>query len=180
MSPTGSPARAPSTHLPLRSPRLYNTTRNDLTWNDEIARAFDLSLDQLPQIVPAWQSVGTVHPSLARDLGLAKEPQVLIGGNDAVLAAYSVGMQDPGDIINVNGTCEISLVCLPQCLPSPNYNIRAHVLPDRWLTLHVMNAGGKALEWFKSVFCSRNDDEAFLRRLPPACHRYLARPRQPA
>jgi xylulokinase len=155
---------------------LYNTTRNDLTWNEEIARAFDLSLDRLPQIVPAWQSVGKVLPSLAKELGLRKEPHVLIGGNDAVLAAYSVGIQEPGDIINVNGTCEISLVCLPRCLPSQNYNIRAHVLPGRWLTLHVMNAGGKALEWFKSVFCSElTDDDFYNDFLPRAVDAWLDR-----
>ena len=140
---------------------LYNTTRNDSTWNDDLVRAFGLSVGQLPELVPAYASVGTVRPALARALGFAQRPQVLIGGNDAVLAAFSVGVQGPGEIINVNGTCEISLVCLPQCLPSPHYNIRAHVLPDRWLTLHVMNAGGKALEWFKSVFCSEMTDEEF-------------------
>jgi sugar (pentulose or hexulose) kinase len=132
---------------------LYRTVRNDYTWDEEIARAFGLALDQLPPLVPAWHSVGTVRSPLARKLGMAKNPQVLIGGNDAVLAAYSVGVKGPGEIVNVNGTCEISLVCLAQCLPSPNYNIRAHVLPHCWLTLHVMNAGGKALEWFKNVFC---------------------------
>ena len=140
---------------------LYNTTRNDCTWNADLARTFGLSLDQLPQLVPAYRSIGAVRPALARELGFAKQPQVLIGGNDAVLAAYSVGVREPGEIVNVNGTCEISLVCLPQCLPSPHYNIRTHVVPDRWLTLHVMNAGGKALEWFKSVFCSEMTDEQF-------------------
>jgi len=155
---------------------LYNTTRNDLTWNEDIASAFNLSLDQLPQIMPAHRSVGKVRPPLANELGLRKEPQVLIGGNDAVLAAYSVGIQDPGDIINVNGTCEISLVCLPRCLPSQNYNIRAHVLPGRWLTLHVMNAGGKALEWFKSVFCSElSDDDFYNDFLPLAVDAWLDR-----
>ncbi len=140
---------------------LYNTTRNDFSWHEEIVRAFDLSLDQLPELVPAYQSVGRVHASLARELGFAGEPHVLIGGNDAVLAAYSVGVTEPGEVVNVNGTCEISLVCLPECLPSRHYNIRAHVLPGRWLTLHVMNAGGKALEWFKSVFCREMTDEEF-------------------
>ena len=105
--------------------------------------------------------MGRVHASLARDLGLTREPHVLIGGNDAVLAAYSVGVKEPGAIVNVNGTCEISLVCLPKCLPSRSYNIRAHVLPERWLTLHVMNAGGKALEWFKSVFCREMTNDEF-------------------
>jgi len=155
---------------------LYNTARNDCTWSEEILRAFGLSIDQLPQLVPAHQSVGTVHPWLARELGFAQEPQVLIGGNDAVLAAYSVGVEKPGDIVNVNGTCEISLVCLPKCLPSRRYNIRAHVLPDRWLTLHVMNAGGKAFEWFKSVFCREMADEEFYEDfVPQAIDAWLGR-----
>jgi sugar (pentulose or hexulose) kinase len=147
---------------------LYNTVANDHTWNEEIAGAFGISLERLPELIPASQSVGRVRHRLAGELGLTKRPHVLIGGNDAVLAAYSVGIERPGDIINVNGTCEINLVCLPKCLPSQNYNIRAHVLPDRWLTLHVMNAGGKALEWFKGVFCREMSDEAFYRDFLPA------------
>jgi sugar (pentulose or hexulose) kinase len=140
---------------------LYNTVANDLTWNEDIAGTFGLALNHLPDIVPAYESVGRVSESLARQLGFRKEPAVLIGGNDAVLAAYSVGINNSGDIINVNGTCEISLVCLDRCLPSANYNIRAHVLPDRWLTLHVMNAGGKALDWFRELFCSELNAEEF-------------------
>jgi xylulokinase len=155
---------------------LYHTVRNDCTWDEEIARTFDLSTDRLPQLVPAYQSVGTVRGPLARELGFVKEPQVLIGGNDAVLAAYSVGAANPGDVINVNGTCEISLVCLPECLPSRNYNIRAHVLPGRWLTLHVMNAGGKALEWFHSVFCREMSAAEFFQGfLPRAVDAWLER-----
>jgi len=155
---------------------LYNTVANDLTWNEDIAVTFGLALDRLPEIVPAYESVGRVNKSLARQLGFRKEPAVLIGGNDAVLAAYSVGIKNPGDIINVNGTCEIALVCLDRCLPSADYNIRAHVLPDRWLTLHVMNAGGKALDWFRDLFCSELNAEQFYDRfLPSAIESWLDR-----
>ena len=176
---TPSPRRACTRSIrpPPRSPGCTTRPATTARGTTDLARTFGLSLGRLPQLVPAYRSVGTVRPALARELGFAKEPQVLIGGNDAVLAAYSVGVREPGEIVNVNGTCEISLVCLPRCLPSPHYNIRAHVLPDRWLTLHVMNAGGKALEWFKSVFCSEMTDEQFYDRLPPASHRRLARPR---
>ncbi|MCP4608581.1 MAG: hypothetical protein GY845_07695 [Planctomycetes bacterium] len=146
---------------------LYNTVQNDFTWNEDIASTFGLSTDQLPQIIPAYESVGRMSNLLARKLGFKKEPPVLIGGNDAVLAAYSVGINEPGDIINVNGTCEISLVCLDKCLASANYNIRAHVLKDRWLTLHVMNAGGKALDWYKSLFCSELSAEEFYNSFLP-------------
>ncbi len=146
---------------------LYNTADNDFTWNEDIASTFGISPGQLPQIIPAYESVGRMSKSLARKLGFRKEPPVLIGGNDAVLAAYSVGINESGDIINVNGTCEITLVCLDKCLASANYNIRAHVLKDRWLTLHVMNAGGKALDWYKSLFCSELSAEEFYNSFLP-------------
>ncbi len=155
---------------------LYNTVQNDFTWNQDIANAFGLSLEKLPQIVPPYASVGNIQSSLAQNLGLKKEPEILIGGNDAVLAAYSMGIDEPGDIINVNGTCEITLVCLDKCLASANYNIRAHVLPNRWLTLYVMNAGGKALDWYKNLFCSElTADEFFSDFLPGAIDTWLDR-----
>ena len=155
---------------------LYNTVTNDLTWNEDIAAAFGLGLDLLPEIIPAYKSIGRVNESIAGQLGFRKEPAVLIGGNDAVLAAYSASIKEPGDVINVNGTCEISLVCLNRCLPSANYNIRAHVLPQRWLTLHVMNAGGKALDWFRELFCSELNAEQFYDQfLPSAIESWLER-----
>jgi len=155
---------------------LYNTVANDLTWNEDIAATFGLAPNRLPDIVPAYESVGRVTESLSKQFGFKKKPSVLIGGNDAVLAAYSVGIRNPGDIINVNGTCEIALVCLDRCLPSGDYNIRAHVLPDRWLTLHVMNAGGKALDWFRELFCSELNAEQFYGHfLPSAIESWLER-----
>jgi sugar (pentulose or hexulose) kinase len=142
---------------------LYNTVANDLTWNEEIAGAFGLSRDRLPSLIWAHESPGRFRGKLAKDLGFKREPPVVIGGNDAVLAAYSVGVVEPGEAINVNGTCEITLVCLPKCFPSCNYNIRAHVIPGRWLTLYVMNAGGEAFEWFRLLFCSEMTKNDFYR-----------------
>jgi sugar (pentulose or hexulose) kinase len=113
---------------------------------------------------------------MAAELGLKSGVPVVIGGNDAVLAAYSVGVEEVGDTINVNGTCEITLVCLPKCLPSKNYNIRAHVVPDRWLTLYVMNAGGSALEWFRNLFCGDMGSGDFYGRfLPDAIDTWIDR-----
>ena len=153
---------------------LYNTTRNDLTWNKEIASAFDLSIDRLPKVIHSYDSAGKVKPEIAAELGLTKEPYVIIGGNDAALAAYDAGVNEPGQAINVNGTCEISLVCLPKCYPSTEYNIRAHVLPDRWLTLYVMNAGGKAFEWFQQVFCSEmTPDQFWSDFMPKALNKWM-------
>jgi len=146
---------------------LYNTSENNLRWNEAIAGAFGLPVDKLPRVIPSHDSIGRVAPKIALGLGLTREPAVVIGGNDAVLAAYSVGVQEPGQVINVNGTCEITLVCLPECLSSKNYNVRTHVIPDRWLTLYVMNAGGTALEWFRTLFCNELTADEFHRHFIP-------------
>jgi xylulokinase len=139
---------------------LYNTASNDMSWNDEIAKVFGLSLHRLPELMPAHKSIGRVTESVAARFNLRKQPPVLIGGNDAVLAAYSAGINEEGDIFDINGTSEITMVCLAKCLPSKNYNIRKHVLKDRWVSFNVLNACGKAFDWFRSVFCSemKNDD----------------------
>jgi sugar (pentulose or hexulose) kinase len=155
---------------------LYNTVGNDLTWNEEIAGCFGLSLTQLPELIPAYHSTGRLKSELARDLGLKKEPPVVIGGNDAVLAAYSVGIRESGEIFNINGTCEITMVCLPRCYPSDHYNIRTHVIPARWFSFYVMNAQGKAFEWFKGLFCSEmSRDEFFNDFMPGAIDQWLER-----
>jgi xylulokinase len=155
---TGSFAMDPSS---ASLTALYNTVANDLTWNRDIGDALGLPIEKLPGLIPSYDSAGRVTETLAKELGLQKRPHVVIGGNDAVLAAYSVGIEEPGDAINVNGTCEITLVCLPRCLGSRNYNVRAHALPGRWLTLYVMNAGGNALEWFRNLLCSEMEIDAF-------------------
>lgn len=146
---------------------LYNTVKNDLTWNEEIVSTFNVGMDRLPQVMLGFQSPGRMKSDLAKELGFTKEPVVVIGGNDAVLAAYSIGIKEPGDYVNVNGTCEISMICLDKCYPSTEYNIRAHVIAGRWITLYVMNAEGKAFEWFRSVFCSEMSDEQYYGEFMP-------------
>ena len=86
---------------------------------------------------------------------------VLCGGNDAVLSALSGGITEPGDINNVCGTCDITFVCVDRPIGSPNYNIRCHAIPGRWVTFFVLNTGGKALEWFHSVFCRDMTEQQF-------------------
>ncbi|MBN1999805.1 hypothetical protein JW935_19775 [candidate division KSB1 bacterium] len=147
---------------------LYNTVTNDKQWNADIAGESGIEVEKLPVILPAYGSPGRVLPDVARLTGLTKQPAVLIGGNDAVLAAWSAGIREPGDIINVNGTCEICLVCLPDCLASVEYNVRNHIEEGRWLTLYVMNAGGKAYEWFRNLFCSEKTDRQFFEQFLPS------------
>ena len=139
---------------------LYNTRDQDLTWNSDFLEKLSISKDKLPDLFQSYQSVGNIEKRMAELLGLPESCKVLCGGNDAVLSAFSAGLTSQGEILHISGTCDIMMVCLDRLAGSPNYNIRSHILPDLWLTLFVLNTGGKSIEWFHSVFCSEmsNDD----------------------
>ena len=154
---------------------LYNTARDDLTWNETVLAAAGIESDRLPPLLRSHEPVGPILSTVADELGLPLGVVVLAGGNDAVLAALSAGVTEPGQIINQIGTAEITYVCVDHPLSSPNFNLRCHVVPNRWLTFFVLNAGGKAFEWFKSVFCSElSDDEFYDEYLPGVIRHFLA------
>ncbi len=154
---------------------LYDTCGNRLSWIDEVLAQSGIDAERLPTLMPSHAAAGTLLPEIARELGLPPKTTVLCGGNDAVLAALSAGLTQPGQVIDIIGTCEIVAVCLDRPVGSAQYNIRCHVLPHRWLTFFVLNTGGKALEWFHSVFCrDLSRDEFYQEFIPQTIQDYLA------
>jgi len=71
---------------------LYNTNENNLDGMKTLPE-LSASRGQASRVIPSHGSTGRVTPKIALELGLAREPEVVIGGNDAVLAAYSVGVR---------------------------------------------------------------------------------------
>jgi sugar (pentulose or hexulose) kinase len=57
---------------------LYNTNSNNFAWNEDIAACFDLPVARLPELMPADSSTGRLKIELARELGLKKQPPVVI------------------------------------------------------------------------------------------------------
>lgn len=140
---------------------LYSTVQNDLTWNERALDAAGIPVHLLPPLRQSYDPVGPILPEIADELGLPRDCVVLCGGNDATLAALSGGIKEPGDISIISGTCDIVSVCTDRPVASAEFNLRCHVIPDRWLTFYVLNAGGEALEWFRRIFCRELDTETF-------------------
>jgi len=147
---------------------LYNTARHDLTWHTGILAISGIPEAKLPSLKQSYHKAGLILPGVADQLGLPEDCDVLCGGNDAVLAALSGGLTAPGDINIISGTCEITSVCVDRPARSRNFNIRCHVIPSRWVTFFVLNTGGKALEWFHSVFCQDMSQGQFFNEYVPA------------
>jgi xylulokinase len=140
---------------------LYNTARNDLTWNRTVLELAGIPEDRLPRLMQSYDCAGPLLPAVAAELGLPAGCAVLCGGNDAVLAALSCGLAEPGDVNIISGTCDIADVCTDRPVASPDFNVRCHVVPGRWLTFFVLNAGGEALDWFRRTACSELGDDEF-------------------
>jgi len=147
---------------------LYNTVRHDLTWNKDVLALAEIPETKLPPLMQSYDRAGRILPQVARELGLPEDCDVLCGGNDAVLAALSGGFTSPGDINNICGTCEITNVCLDRPVGSANFNVRCHVIPNRWVTFFVLNTGGMALDWFHSVFCREMTQDQFYDEYVPS------------
>jgi sugar (pentulose or hexulose) kinase len=142
-----------------------------------VLEAAGIPPEKLPPLMHSYDCAGAILPAVAEELGLPRDCAVLAGGNDAVLAAFSGGMTAPGEITNICGTCEITYVCIDQPIWSPNFNIRCHVVPGRWVTFFVLNTGGKALEWFHSVFCAGMSEQSFYDEyIPDVLERFFADP----
>ena len=156
---------------------LYNSARNDLTWNADVLSLAGIDPALLPPLRHSDTPIAPLLPAVAAELHLPPGCMVLCGGNDAVLAAYSGGLTSPGDINNICGTCEITNVCTDRPVCSPEFNVRCHVVPDRWLTFFVLNTGGKALEWFHSHFCrDLSEDDFYSRYIPDTLSAFFAQP----
>ncbi len=156
---------------------LYATARNDLTWNDDVLEAAGLVPERLPTLMQSFDPVGEILPAVADELGLPRDAVVLCGGNDAALAAWSGGLSEPGDANIISGTCDIANVCTDRPVASREFNVRAHVLPGRWLTFFVLNTGGVAFDWFHQTMCREMDaDEFYAEYLPSTLEAFLDDP----
>lgn len=156
---------------------LYATSRHDLTWNEDVLEAAGIEPARLPQLVQSFEPAGRILPAAADELGLPRDAVVLCGGNDASLAAWSGGLSEPGDANIISGTTDIANVCTAAPVASRDFNVRCHVLPDRWLTFFVLNTGGVAYDWFWRTFCREmSADDFYSGYLPATLRGYLDEP----
>ena len=142
--------------------RALQHARHDLTLNQDVLSIAEIPESKLPPLMQSFHKAGEILPEVAGELGLPKRCDVLCGGNDAVLAFLSGGLTAPGDINHDLRNLRHYERGVNRPVGSPNFNVAAHVIPNRWVTFFVLNAGGIALDWFHAVFCREMTHGPFL------------------
>lgn len=118
-------------------------------WSEPIIDAAQLDRNQLPEIRPSTDVVGTVLPAVAEEVGVAPGMPVVIGGGDGMCAAAGAGVVREGTAYNYIGSS--SWIGLASTSPVYDPSFRtfnwAHIVPGMFGPTGTMQAAGGSYQW---------------------------------
>lgn len=138
---------------------IYETVKYG-NWNQDLTHTFRIPQEKLPEIPDCDELVGGLTKTAADTLRFKAGTPVIMGGGDTACATYGAGSVNEGEILDIAGSSEILTVTAKTPYPSKKYNLRTHVLRDRWV-IFTITVGGIALEWFRTQFCREMEKKTF-------------------
>ena len=135
------------------------------TWSKEILDSFDIDMDLFSKPVMSGELVGYVQEDIARELGFKKEVSVVAGAYDQTCAALGVGAIDDGIVADGMGTVECLSAATKRLLINDDmfgykFNIQAHAVKDKYLTLGYNMTSGSCLKWYRDNLASYEKESA--------------------
>ncbi len=134
-------------------------------WRPEILSAVGLEASRLAPPVASGTVVGSIAPSVARQLGLPGNVQVVAGGHDQPCGALGAGIVEPGRAMYATGSVE----CICPAFERPIFNeslFRANLctydyaVPGMYTTVAFSLTGGNLLRWFRDQWAQMEIAEA--------------------
>lgn len=108
----------------------------------------------LPEIKESGELVGTILPTMAKELGISPEAKISTGCLDQAAGAIGVGNIHPG-LFSENIGAALA-ICVPteELTYDENRLMPVHyfAIPDTYM-MHTFTTGGMCLRWFRDSFC---------------------------
>lgn len=123
-------------------------------WWEPMLETVGIGPEQLPELVQPGETVGSVVPAVADELGVPRTTLVVAGGMDQAAGAVGVGNLRPGIVSESTGAALTLQVSIERhgCDPSRRTPVYVHSVPGRYLYCPVCPTGGMALTWFRDRF----------------------------
>jgi xylulokinase len=130
---------------------------NHNRWSAKMLNLAGVDEVRLALLYPSGKIVGTVLPSVAKELGLPKKTVVVTGGHDQPCGALGAGVIKPGITMDAIGTVE----CITPAFPKPVINQKMlanrfccypHVVPNQYVTVAFNFTGGSLFRWYRDQF----------------------------
>jgi xylulokinase len=154
-----------------------------MQWSPELLDLAGVRLDQLPDLVPAGDLIGTVSGEVARSLGLPGPVPLVAGIGDGQAAGLGVGATTPGVAYLNLGTSMVLGVQSQEYLWDPAFRTLAGIFPGTYTLETVLNAAAYVATWCREQFgqagteaIAGRDTEAAAARLPIGAEGLLTLP----
>jgi sugar (pentulose or hexulose) kinase len=121
----------------------------------EMLEYLGITVDQLPEIAPQGEMVGSVTDTAAADLGLPAGLPVSVGALDQACGALGIGNAVPGIFSESTGSALTSVTIVEQLALDPSGHVPCFsaALPGQYM-LHNFSTGGMVMRWYRDQFCA--------------------------
>jgi xylulokinase len=154
------------------------------SWAESLLADAGLTVDQVPPILPARASAGSLSPSWARRVGIPAGTPVAVGATDTVADLVSVNALEPGaSIVKIASTGSVVAV---SDRPHPHPQLLTYPFdpPRLWYSAAATNTAATAYSWLREVLSQRpslgalayRDMDAAAARVPPGANGLLFLP----
>lgn len=145
---------------------LYDTV-GFTDWSEELCCIIGIPTEKLPPVIPSANIAGKLTQESAKLTGLKKGIPIVMGAADTACATFGAGVVEDGQLMNSTGTVEVMVLCMDKPHYSSKYVLRTHVIPDKWLAMNIIGAGGESLNWVhKEFFRDQTAHQFFNETLP--------------
>jgi autoinducer 2 (AI-2) kinase len=122
-------------------------------WSRDWIARLGLPGQLFPRIGAAGLALGKLRPAAARELGLAPDAIVALGGGDTQCGLLGAGALAPGELAVVAGTtAPVQQVLARACVdPQARLWTGLHVAERRWVVESNAGPVGEALDWLAHV-----------------------------
>jgi xylulokinase len=124
-------------------------------WWPEMLELLEVREDQLPDIVETTTCLGKILPSVAEELGLSEELELVMGGLDQLCGAIGVGNVEPGIFSESTGALVAVCTMSDGIVLDPGGEIPCFfgAIPGQYM-LHAGAKGGIIYRWLRDVLCT--------------------------
>lgn len=129
----------------------------DKKFDDVLLNAAGIDKNLFPEPIQPGVTATVIKPSLAQELGLAKNTQLILGGQDQICAALGAGVLKNGQAVNGIGSvdCITPLFDRPvinKTMSDSGFSCIPYLLPGYYVTYAFNYSGGSMLKWYKNKF----------------------------
>ncbi len=130
-----------------------NRDPNAVAYDDELLGYAGLSRDQMPELRPATDVLGTLTPAAAADLGLPGDLPVVMGTPDVHSAGIGAGTTADLSAHLYIGTSSWLTCHVPGKKTDLIHSIATlpSAIPGRYLVANEQETAGKAIEWLAGI-----------------------------